>query len=235
MLHMAGSRKFRGSHTSCGEHETYVRPSSWHCLTLLAIAKAYDFLERSVIIRNLLAYNVPHYIVSWVHPFLSNIYFFCRDGSGSSVQVSHLRGVPQGSVLSPLLFNIVMRPLPLHPSVSTITYTDDIAFFSCAPDIHEVYRVLQNYLALVSDWVASLSLTINASKSAVMVFSPGESFHLDLEYRLQAIPPVQSLKYLGVVYDPMLRLNLRIGMFVAKGLKYGGIVTALRYTLWSAP
>lgn len=53
------------------------------------------------------------------------------------------------------------------------TYADDITFFSCAPHIHEVYRVFQNYLDLVSDWVAPLSLTINASKSAAIEFSPG--------------------------------------------------------------
>lgn len=81
----------------------------------------------------------------------------------------------------------------------------------------------QNYLDLVFDWLASLSLLENACKSATLVLSSGERFHRDLQYCLQYILHGQLLKYLDGVYGPMPRWNLPIDILVFKGLQAMGL------------
>lgn len=116
-------------------------------LVTIDILKVSDSLEHCVIIKCLIVHNLAHYIY-----FCGSILalkvdiFFVSDGTGSTVQLLQFRGALRCSVLSPLLFNIVMNNLPLHRSVSTITYVDDAAFFSCAPNIHEAYECIKTIL-----------------------------------------------------------------------------------------
>lgn len=104
-------------------------------LVTLDIAKAYDSVEYPVLLSRLQNLNFPRYIIAWLYEFLKDRQFSCvRDNISSSWHFQK-RGVPQGAVLSPALFNVLLSSVPVVAGVHTYVYADDIAFFTSAADI----------------------------------------------------------------------------------------------------
>ena len=81
-----------------------------------------------------------------------------------------------------------MSGIPLLPDVTTYVYADDIAFFAPADDIHSLYERLQVYLSLLEAWLGDIRLTLNVSKSALLVFSVGGPVSISLVYHNETIP-----------------------------------------------
>lgn len=157
-------------------------------------------MEHSTLISRLVDCEVPKYIISWVQEFLFERQFFCCHEGITSASYKQTRGVPQGSVLSPLLFNILLSSIPVHKNVPLYVYADDIAFFSSSRDINSLYQILQSYLSELEVWLGGLSFSLNVSKCALLVFPLSVPVFLSLHYRNDPIPQVTALKYLGIVY-----------------------------------
>ena len=90
-------------------------------------------------------------------------------------------GVPQGSILGPLLFIIFINDLPSVISQSKIVlYTDDTAILYSAKHNKEIENTLNQELVGVADWMYLHKLTLNVSKSKVMLFgSPQKTKKID--------------------------------------------------------
>ncbi|XP_064486111.1 uncharacterized protein LOC135398656 [Ornithodoros turicata] len=174
------------------------------------------------------ALNIPPYVILWVSKFFSGRSFFCSDGRFTSLSHTQLRGLPQGSVLSPLLFNILMSSMPLKPDILTMTYADDIAFFASSTFLHVLYEVLQAYLSALSDRMRSAHLSLNAQKSAVILFQPSSqpvgALTIDLKTGTEPILQTNLLKYLGVWYDDKLHWDHHIEVVSQKATKATGIL-----------
>lgn len=193
-------------------------------LVTLDIAKAYDSVEYRTLMPRLESSGIPGYIRSWIGEFLKGRKFFCsRDGLSTS-QYHQFRGVPQGSVLSPVIFNILLSSIPIQKDISTYVYADDIAFFSSDRDIQELYQRLQNYLTVLDNWLSTLHLSLNVRKCAVIVFPINNPISLCLTYRLQFIRQVKEIKYLGIIYDDHLTWRPHISHIALKGEKAAGVL-----------
>ncbi|XP_064462443.1 uncharacterized protein LOC135373086 [Ornithodoros turicata] len=191
-------------------------------LVALDIAKAYDSVIHAVLLQRLLDTATPPYLLTWIANFLSGRTFFCSDGRFVSSAYPQSKGVPQGSVLSPILFTILMSSLPCDPEVLTVTYADDIAFFASAPSLPELYAKLQAYMNTLSTWLDSVHLSLNVAKSAILVFPLDAAISIDLRVGLQSVRQVSQLKYheyLGVWYDEALCWSQHIDYLSAKASK----------------
>lgn len=118
-----------------------VSPHSQAVRTVVAldIAKAYDNIDHRVIMTNLIELGLPPRVTRFVYSFLRNRTFAIRvDGQQEGCFTSN-RGVPQGSVLAPLLFNIALIPLAwqLHrvPDVKFLVYADDVTLWTTHKDL----------------------------------------------------------------------------------------------------
>lgn len=96
----------------------------------LDITRAYDSLEYNTSMSHLECSEIPVYIQSWIGAFLTGRTFFCSKHGLSSSQYQQFREVPQGSVLSAVLFNILLRSIPIMDGIQTSVYADNIAFYS---------------------------------------------------------------------------------------------------------
>lgn len=137
------------------------------------------------------------------------------------------RGVPQGSVLSPALFNILMSSIPIVQDVSVYIYADDIAFFAAESDIYSLHQKLQRYINTLEIWLQSISLSLNISKSALLVFPIADTVSISVLYNREPIPQVDSVKYLGMIYNEKLNWSPHIEYITAKAQRALGLLRRL--------
>lgn len=196
-------------------------------LVTLDIAKAYDSVEHSILLNSLHECDFPRYIVDWVAEFLKSREFYCaKDGCHSS-KFKQQRGVPQGAVLSPLLFNVLMSSIPIERDITVYIYADDIAFFVADSDIYSLHQKLQKYMYSLEIWLHSISLSLNISKSALLVFPIADSIQISVLYNQEPIPQVESIKYLGIIYNEKLNWSPHIDYIVAKAQRASGLLRRL--------
>lgn len=151
-------------------------------LVLLDVQSAFDNLPHTIIEQALDALGVTGKLRSFVSAFLSNRTFQVRVGQTLSSPRPVTSGVPQGSVLSPWLFNLVLAGLPkfvqqirIH-KVSCSIYADDIALWIRAPKrrIVSARKAMQQALDGVQYFLSSKGLTLSATKSEALVYHPEE-------------------------------------------------------------
>ncbi|XP_018025258.1 uncharacterized protein LOC108680853 [Hyalella azteca] len=156
-----------------------------------------------------------------------------------------LSGVPQGSILSPLLFNVLLSDMPALPNVNTAIYADDVTMYVVADSVMEAGTRLQQAIDAFVTWVEMWSLAINPAKSAFQIFTRKRNIHPipALHISGTAIQIARHHRLLGLTLDsPTLtwkahinhllthsqkRLNI---LRVLSGSKFGGSrATLLRF------
>ena len=141
------------------------------CLTLLDLSAAFDTIDHSILLQRLGSwFGLNGIVLNWFKSYLSSRSFPVTCRSFFSTPISSLFGVPQGSVLGPILFILYTTPLStLISSLSTghHLYADDtqlfISFIPTAFD-HAISH-LNNTLEAVSSWMSANLLTLNHSKT----------------------------------------------------------------------
>ena len=115
-------------------------------------------------------------------------------------------GVPQGSILGPLLFNVYINSLPnAVKKTRMILYADDAVLFCDASTRQELQVALEREFTKISNWYTDNRLTINVKKTKLMLAGSKRMLSLFEDFELQSngtqIDRVQSFKYLGVTMD----------------------------------
>ena len=139
------------------------------------------------------------------------------NGASSSSGIVR-RGVPQGSVLGPLLFCIFINDLPLHlsdPKTSCDLFADDATLHTPDINLSTVSSRLQQGLVQVSDWCRANSMVLNPNKTKCMVVTTRQKHQLkpltlDLSLYDQTITQVNEHKLLGVTIDNQLKWQSHI-------------------------
>ncbi|GFS58849.1 probable RNA-directed DNA polymerase from transposon BS [Trichonephila clavipes] len=133
--------------------------------------------------------------------------------------------VPQGSVLSPLLFLIFMNTIHhhIHPDTKIAYYADDIAVWHTHNDITESEKALNTTLKSIAAGAENLKLTINADKTNYCIFSTDirqrNSFNTNIKTQNSQIKKVDLPTYLGVTLDPELHFSKHIEQTANKALR----------------
>ena len=160
----------------------------------------------------------PSAVSSFFRSYLSDRKQFVSVHGTSSSQGTVRRGVPQGSVLGPLLFLLFINDLPFHIQDGAVTcdlFADDATLHTPDKDIDSVNGRLQQSLNDISDWCQQNSMVINPVKTECMVVATRQKHQLkpltlNLSIKNQPIAQVTEHKLLGVTIDNQLKWESHI-------------------------
>jgi hypothetical protein len=186
----------------------------------LDLSKAFDTINHGILLHKLEFYGIRGIAYDWIKSYLDNRKQFVVYNSCKSVEMSISCGVPQGSVLGPLLFLIYMNDLPdCLNNVNNILFADDTTLYQSARSIDDLYKTINIDLVTLSDWLKANKLSLNISKTKYMLFSNKRLTGLNnLEVMINNTLLVreQCLKFLGIYIDENLTWNQHIQIIKSK-------------------
>lgn len=199
------------------------------CAIFFDLKKAFDSVPHRHLIDKLTPTGLNPYILRWIVSYLSNRRQYVVLNGKTSSTTDVVSGVPQGSVLGPLLFifyinDSVMEPLTDSTYISL--YADDMLMYRIIHSIQD-YEALQEDTNTVCNWVDSNELALNSNKCKYMVVSRLRSRSVPTRPMLlygQPMQQVSNYKYLGVVLTDDLSWSLHIDNISCKARRLVGLL-----------
>ena len=184
---------------------------------VLDFSKAFDTVSHDKLIHKLRSYGLNANVVTWIQHWLLDRTFCVIVNGKTSPPTQVTSGVPQGSVLGPLLFLLYINDLPESlncPKTSIRLFADDAILFrpiECASDS----LLLQDQLCRVAAWAESWQLRFNANKCTSTSVEPVRFSHI-YNYCGTSLISSQSFLYLGILVSSTLNFNEHINRIIRK-------------------
>ena len=178
--------------------------------TFLDLSKAFDTIDHNILINKLNFYGIRGVALSWFQSYLCERKHFIQYKSHNSVTSSITCGVPQGSVLGPLLFIIYTNDLPnCLKHAKCILFADDTTVYLSSPNLSKLYDSLNYDLNNLTDWFRANKLSLNVGKTMYLLFK-NKHDHVQINnYNVnigsEIIKRVQHTKFLGLIIDDQLQ------------------------------
>ena len=171
----------------------------------LYFSKAFDKVDHGVHLHKLRDMGIAGNLSILFHSFLSNRYHFVRLPGGSSAASPVISGVPQGTVLGPLLFLILISDIDIGVlNAKVVSFADDTRLYSKISYV-EYCDSLQSDLNCVYDWAKTNNMVFNSQKFKYLFFS-STNVSITSDYvnayvspNLYVIDNVNNLKDLGII------------------------------------
>lgn len=187
-------------------------------MLLLDIEKAFDTVWHQGLIYKLHNMNLPLYLTKIIQKYLTNRKFKVQVGDNASQEKIIVAGVPQGSILGPVLFSYYINDLPIDRKNSeTALFADDTAIYNCSWNkkvaIDRIKITLDKFLEYYENW----KIKINAAKTELIIFThkikkKKNENNLSIEVLNETIQPSLKAKYLGVTLDYKLKFSNHINI-----------------------
>ena len=170
---------------------------------LMDLSKAFDCLPHDLLIAKLAAYGFGTGSLKLFHNYLNGRKHRVRMGSLVSDFLEILNGVPQGSVLGPMLFNIFINDLLFLVREEICNLADDNTAYVCAENTSSVLCRLHNDLEIVLDWVSNNGMVANPDKFQAIFLGTRDN-SIVVHARSTSVTSSKSVKLLGVTIDDQL-------------------------------
>ena len=194
------------------------------------MAKAFDSVSHEILLKKLNYYGIRGTAYNLFKSYLSGRSQYVKVNDVCSSLTNIIFGVPQGSILGPLLFLLFINDLPDATNFYVKLFADDT--FLCSQDKNfDLLELNVNVeLRKVFTWLASNKLTLNISKSKYIIFSKKRKIpNLNIYINDTALERCKSYKYLGVLFDHKLDWKAHIEHIVSKVSKSCGALAKLRH------
>ena len=178
----------------------------------LDVQKAFDNVWHNVLRFQIFQLDLPTKMTRWLSDFLVGRLIQVNVNSFFSSQINPKAGVPQGSVLSPLLFLIYVNDLPTlhHKQNSLSQFADDTAQWAFSRNVRIAAKLLQQNLLTLAMWCAKWRIKLNPVKTKVIIFSRSalaRKTELNLKLYGETLKIYPQVKFLGITFDSQLNFK----------------------------
>ena len=215
--HVFAYRKFHGCATGLlSLTEQWRRELDNHKIISMVsvdLSKAFDTLPHDLILQKLCKYGADEATTRLISNYLSGRKQRVKLGEACSPWLLVSKGIPQGSILGPLLFNIFMNDLHQVTKHSTLsTYADDTQIFFAGNDAVDVENSVNSDLERIDKWFEQNEMKRNHSKYKAMVMGNTKS-NLVFSCENTVIPIEKEVELLGVTVDSKLKFEAHVFKF----------------------
>ena len=200
------------------------------------LSKAFDTVWKEGLLLKLKRCGIQGKMIKWIKDFLFQRTARVKlDGTLSNL-VKIKEGVPQGEVISPILFLVYINDLTkvLPRRVLDTLHADDLAIWSKEESTATAAVRIQEAVTNVNNWTKTWALNLNLVKTVLMLFSLGPKESVKIQLQGQPIPQVEKAILLGTTLDTRLTFSAHIDSIEAKALKKLSIMRKLAGTKWGA-
>lgn len=175
----------------------------------LDVAKAFDKVWHQGLLSKLIKHGYPTPLVRIIASYLKGRKFHVRFLGATSCERLITAGVPQGSLLSPILFNIFVSDIPSNPACTTLAqYADDTAILYRSRSAKIITKRLQEAADSIEEWLTKWRIEVNPEKSSAIILTRRRIAPFGaIRIFDRPIPWRDKVTYLGVDIDT--RLNFR--------------------------
>ena len=234
-----GFRKERGTYDCLIGLEHDIRDSLGSQKTCLALfidlKNAFDKIWPLGLIYKLAKYGIKGKLLKWLKDYLTKRTMYVDVNGTLSDRRELEAGVPQGAVLSPLLFNIMISDIPHQVGIKYYIYADDISITCSHENPTEAKQVLENYIEKLLKWTEDWGLIFNPLKTYLMVFTRKKNVNIPIRIRNQLIKQKKEHVVLGMMFDsPRLSWAPHLKQLKTDCLRRIDIMKCLSSTKWGA-
>ena len=186
---------------------TNIEHGKLNGVTLIDFRKAFDMISVDFLISKLKCYRFDETLITWMHSYLTGRYQYVQIKNNTSSLAPVSFGVPQGSILGPLLFILFVNDLPLHSNQNLDLYADDSTLHSSSNSINKLNDTLCSAMNNIEQWSISNGMVVNTKKTKSMVIctyqklAKMDTSELCVKHKNIVLENVISEKLLGVTID----------------------------------
>jgi hypothetical protein len=211
--HQFGFRKAHSTIQQCHRLTDIINKAlevKQYCTAVfLDVSHAFDEIWHPGLLYKIKHTQSPGYF-SLLKSYLQHRHFVTKFNNGTSSKLPMLSGVPQGSILGPLLYTIYTVDLPTSNKTILSKLADETAIFTTHPDPTTASFSLQDHLNNIEKWFRKWKLKINENTSAHINFSLRQGQCPPIYINQTIVPHEETVKYLGLYFDRRLTWKVHI-------------------------
>ena len=194
----------------------------------LDLRKAFDTVDLDILIDKLKHYGIRGNAIKFIENYLKNRTQIVQIENRQSNSRIITHGVPQGSILGPLLFIIYINDLcTVCPSLFAALFADDSNFFKIDKSLKKLKESMDDDLIIINQWLKANKLSINLSKTKSMVICTRQLNNnplVNISINEASIEQVDTTKFLGVYINKHMNWSHHINTLTKKMAKLSGMM-----------